>query len=113
MAGEFRAEQAQAIAQLRLAGRDEFRRGRRRLRAAVRREIAEGEVGLVADGGDDRGAARADGADELLVVEAPQVLHRAAAAADHDQVDAGDRVGLLQAVDHRAGAALALHAGGH
>jgi len=54
MAGEFRAEQAQAIAQLRLAGGDQFRRGRRRLRAAVRREVAEGEVGLVADGGRDR-----------------------------------------------------------
>ena len=59
------------------------------------------------------GAARAHGADELFVVEAPEVLHRAAAATDHDQVDAGDGVGLLQAVDHRARAAFALHAGGH
>ena len=62
----------------------------------------------MADGRDHRCLARAHGAHEGLVVEAPEVLHRASAATDDDQVDAGDGVGLLQALDDRARAGVAL-----
>ena len=43
-------------------------------------------VGLVADRGDDRDRRAGDGADHLLLVERPQILDRAAAARDDQQV---------------------------
>ena len=65
--------------------------------AAVRREVTEREVGLVADGRDDGRLARAHGTHEGFVVEAPKVFHRAAPSSDDDEVDAGDGVGLVSA----------------
>ena len=50
---------------------------------------SSGGVGLVADRADDRRAAGGDGADERLVRERQQVLERAAAAGDDDDVDLG------------------------
>jgi hypothetical protein len=67
---QLRPEQAEAVATQLLVwpdGRSSSRpRPVERLRAAVRRGVAEGEVGLVADGGDDRVQAGAHGADEVV-----------------------------------------------
>ena len=64
--------------------------GRRR-RARVGDEVDQRPVGLVADGGDDRNAARGHGAHDDLLVEAPQVLEAAAAAGDDQHVGARQR----------------------
>src|SRR5690606_22336004 len=53
----------------------------------------------VADGGDDGDGGGGDGAGQTLVVEAPQVLDRAAAAGDDDHVRAGYRAAGLQGVE--------------
>ena len=70
--------------------------GRRggRGRAEVGGVIDERGVGLVADAGDDRDAARGDRAHDDLLVEAPQILDRAAAARDDQQVGARHRAVL-------------------
>ena len=83
--------------------------GRRRRRAQVGDEVGDGEVGLVADRGDHGDAAGEDRARHRLLVERPQVLERAAAARDDDDVDVGDR---FQPADRRRDAqrgAVALH----
>ncbi len=59
-------------------------------RAAVGDEVDQGGVGLVPHGRDDRDGRRRHRAGQALVVEAPQVLDRAAAARDDQQVGAGD-----------------------
>ena len=67
-------------------GRREFgRRGRRR-RAQIRRVVDQRPVGLVADRGDQRDRAARGGAHHALVVEAHEVLERAAAARDDQHV---------------------------
>lgn len=76
----------------------ELRRAGRRRRAHVGREIGDREIGLVADAADDRHVARRDRARERLVIERPQVLDRAAAAADDQHVDLAPRV---RRRDHR------------
>ena len=68
-------------------GHDERRRGRRRGRAHVGDEVADGEVGLVAHAGHDRQRRREHRARDGLLVERPQVLDRAAAARDDQHVD--------------------------
>jgi hypothetical protein len=65
-------------------GHGEFRRGGRRRRAHVGGEVDQRPIGLVADGGDEGDRAAGDRPDRHLLVEAPQVLERAAAAR-HDQ----------------------------
>ena len=72
-------------------------RGRRRRRAQVGDEVRDREVGLVADRGDHRNAAGVDRARDRLLVERPQILQRAAAARDDDDVDVGDRLQLADA----------------
>ena len=67
----------------------------------------------MADGGDDWRLARAHGTHEAFIVKAPEVFHRASATTNDNQVDAGDLVGLLESVDDRAGAGLALDARGY
>ena len=64
-----------------------LRRVRGRVRAMIRDVVDEGRVRLVADPADDGHAGREGRARHDLVVEAPQVLDRAASAADHDHVD--------------------------
>ena len=61
-------------------------RGRRRGGPQVGDEIGDGEIGLVADGGDHRDAAAVDGLHHRRLVEGPQVLVAAPAAADDQDV---------------------------
>ena len=79
-----------------LGGGDEFGGGGGRGRAQVGDEVRDGEVGLVADGGDDGERGRGDGAGEGFVVEAGEVFDGAAAAGDEDEVDAGPGCALNQ-----------------
>ncbi len=64
----------------------EFRRGGRRRRAQIGGVVDQRPVGLVADGGDERDVALRRRAHHDFLVEAPQVLERAAAARDDEQV---------------------------
>ena len=52
----------------------------------VRHKVGNGDVRLMAYGGDHRGLAGVDGAGHPLIVEGPQVLHRAAAPAGDDDI---------------------------
>ena len=52
----------------------------------VRHKVGNGDVWLMAYGGDHRGLAGVDGAGHPLIVEGPQVLHRAAAPAGDDDI---------------------------
>ena len=93
-----------------LRGGDEFGCGGRRGSAKVGYEVGDGEVGLVADGGDDGELRRGDGAGEGLVVEAGEVFHGAAASRDDDGVDKFRmRVEPADACGYRAAARGALH----
>ena len=65
--------------------------GRRRRRAQVGDEVGDREVGLVADGRDRRDRGGRDRARDALLVEGPQVLEAAAAAREHDHVEAAER----------------------
>ena len=77
-----RRQRASALPAQRGAVRHDQRGGRRRRRRAhVGDEIADREIGLVADAGDDGDARLEHGARDDLLVERPQVLDRAAAAA--------------------------------
>ena len=58
---------------------------------------SSGSVDVVADRRDDGGAGGGDRADQGLVAERQEVLDRAAAAGDDDDVDVGPRVELLRA----------------
>ncbi len=64
--------------------------------AHVGDEVGDGEVHLVAHGGDHRHLGGRDGPGQHLVVEGPQVLERAAAAAHDDHVHAAQRVQLAR-----------------
>ena len=70
-----------------LRGGDELGGGGGRGGAQVGDEVGDGEVGLVADGGDDGQLGGGDGAGEGLVVEAGEIFDGAAAAGDDDEVD--------------------------
>ena len=59
---------------------------RRRRRALVGGEIDQRDVGLVADRRDQRDHALGRGADHDLLVERPEILQRAAAARDDQQI---------------------------
>ncbi|OQB90679.1 MAG: hypothetical protein BWX86_02187 [Verrucomicrobia bacterium ADurb.Bin122] len=94
------------------AAGDELGGGAGCLGAHVGGEIAEREIDLVADGGDDRQAAGGDGAHERLFVEGPQILDAAASPADHEQVENPECLGLRELCDHVGGGAFALDLGG-
>ena len=89
-------------------------RGRRR-RAHVGGEVDERHVGLVPDRGDQRDHARGHGPHHDLLVERPQVLERAAAARDDEEVGPADRPVQRQRVEAMdgggdlLGGAVALH----
>ena len=87
----------------RAARRAPARRSRRRRSASARagrRRSRQGRVGLVADRGDERDRRVGDGAHHLLLVERPQILDRAAAAGDDQQV--GPRLDRRQSRESRA-----------
>ena len=89
--------------------RGELGRGRRRGRAPVGSEVGDSEVGLVPDADHDRDARSADRARHALLVEAPQVLDRAAAAHEEQHIAFGARIGLREHRGDAAGSAFALH----
>ena len=89
--------------------RDDLGGGGRRRRAPVGDEVGDRGVGLVADGGDDGHAAGEDRARDELVVERPELLDRAAAAAGDDHVDVAARVELLDGADDAGDGVGALH----
>ena len=78
---------SEAVSLFNEGARDELGGGGRGLGAAVGGEVAEGEVGFVADGGDDGDGRGGDGADEVFVIEAPQVFKAATTAADDEEVE--------------------------
>ncbi len=86
-----------------------------RRRALVGCEVDQSHVGFVADGGNERDHAVRRGADHDLLVERPQVLQRAAAARDDQQIrpaDApafGQRVEAVDGGRDLLGRAFALH----
>ena len=96
-----------------LRGGDEFGGGGGSGGAQVGDEVRDGEVSLVADGGDGGKRRGGDGAGEGFVVEAGEVFDGAAAAGDEDEVDAV-RVGVEEADagDNGGGASGALNGGG-
>ena len=87
------------------------RRGRRR-GANVGDEVADGEVGLVADAADDRQDRLEHRACHRLLVERPQILDRAAAATHDQDVDLGAFVGERDRRGDLGGGARTLHRGG-
>jgi hypothetical protein len=82
-------------------------------RAHVGDEVGDRHVDLVADGRHDRCPARGDRARDDLLVEGPQVLERAAAAADDDHVGARVAVRARKPARDLLGRADALDADGH
>ncbi|MDR8853482.1 hypothetical protein FEP99_06531 [Burkholderia pseudomultivorans] len=87
----------------------EFGRAGRRRRAHVGRKVRDREIGFVPDAADDRQLARRDRARKRLVVERPQILDRAAAAAHQQYVDLAPRIGGLHGRDQLLGRARTLH----
>ena len=83
--------------------------GAGRRRAHVGGEVGQGHVALVADAHDDRHRRGGHRAHHLLVVERPQVLQRAAAARQDDQVDPRLCVDALQRAHDAARRGGALH----
>ena len=98
----------------------ELSRLRGRRGPLVARKVGEREVRLVADGRDDGNLRGVDGTHDGLLVEGPEVLHRAAATADDQHIDGvllveegdgrGDLRGCLLALDEH-GAQDELHRG--
>ena len=72
-------------------GHDQLGRDRRRGGPDVGRELRERHVRLVADADHDRPRMRGDGAHDGLLVEGPEVLERAAAAGEDDDVHGAPR----------------------
>ena len=60
--------------------------------AQVGDKIADGEIGFMADGGDDGNPAGGDGARQGLIVEGGKVFDAASAARDDDDIDAAELV---------------------
>ena len=93
----------------------QLRRRSRRRRAQVGSEIAQGRVGLMPHGRDDRDRAVRDRAHHHLFVERPQILDRPAAARDDDEIGSrhrairGDRIEAAHRRRHLFRRALPLH----
>src|SRR6267143_4103111 len=106
---EPRAELAEAVDHRLLLAHDQLgRRGRRR-RAKVGDEIGDREVHFVAHGRHDGHLRRRDRPGDDFFVEGPEILERAAAAADDDDVDAAERVEVAEPLGDLLGRAFSLH----
>src|SRR5215207_9432884 len=69
---------------------DHLRRRRRRWCADVGHEVGDGDVGLMANGGNRRDWTAGDRAGDDLFIEGPEILDRSTTAADDDDVHAAD-----------------------
>ena len=97
LAGLEELETGGAVKAMRLVGKvlgdfvlsfsDEFGGGGGRGGTEVGGEVGNGEVGFVADGGDDGELAGDDGAGDALGVEGGEVFKRATAAGEDDEID--------------------------
>ena len=81
-------------------------------RAQVGGKVGEGDVGFVADAADDGDAALRDGADEVGMVEAPQVFEAAAATDEQEGVAFVSAVGGFDLRDEFGCGAFALYGAG-
>ena len=88
---------------------DAARRVRRGRRPVVGHQVQQGRIALVANRGDDGRAGVRDGAHEAFVGEGKEILDRAAAARDHDDVDLVHGVQLEEGAAHLGHAVVALH----
>ena len=89
----------------------DFGGGRGRRRAQVGDEIGDGEIGFVADAGDDGNYGFGNRAGHRLFVESPQIFERASAAGQNQHVDSFDAVEIPQGLHdfHRRAGALHLY----
>jgi len=77
----------------RQVGGDQFRGGRRRWGTKVGDEVADGEIDLVADGGDDGDLAPEDGSNDALVAKRGKILRRPTATTENQDVQRLDLIG--------------------
>ena len=103
------AEAAEVRHQLGLLADDQLGGGRGRRGPEVGHEVGDRHVGLVADGGDHRDLRGGDRAGHRLLVEGPEVLERAAAAGEHEHVEAAQAVEVGQRLDDVGRRAVPLH----
>ena len=101
----------EAAGELLLRLNDEFGSCRRCGCTQVGDEIADGEIGFVADRGDHRNLRRGDGAGECFIVKSEEVLERATTAGDDNHVDAAQAIQVPHAGADFVGGVLALYAG--
>src|SRR6266704_2056668 len=76
-------------------------------------KIGDGEIGFVADPGDDGNLGSEDSARDDVFVEGPQIFHGAAAAREDEHVNEFRFIEKLQRLDNFFGGAFALHAHGN
>ena len=102
----------EAFGRRQVVARNQLGRTTRRLGAHIGRIVAQRCVDLVAHAGDDRHAALRHGAHKRFLIEGPQILRTATAAADDQQVENLKRLGGVERRRQFGGRALALHLGG-
>ena len=90
-------------------GGDQLGGGGGRGGAQVGDEVGDGEVGLVADGGDDGKLGGGDGFGEEFGVEGRQVFERAAAAGDDDEVGVAGAIEICDAGGDFGGSGFSLN----
>ena len=89
-------ERLDALLNAVLGGGNKFGGSRGSSGAQIGDEVCNGEVGLVADRGDDRQRGGRNGAGERLVVESGEVFQRASAARDQDEISLSWRWGWCE-----------------
>lgn len=75
-------------------------------------KITEGKIGFVSDGGNEGDAGGGDSAGKGFLIEGPEVLEAAAAAADDEEVTEGIAIGGFNCADDPGGGPGSLDAGG-
>ena len=105
----WRREPAAFSASSLLRANDQLRRRRRSRRAKIGDEIADGEVGLVADGRDDGDVRGRNGARQAFIVEGEEVLEGTAAARHHDHVHLAVPIEIAHAGTDLRSRTLTLH----
>src|SRR5262249_54300973 len=89
---------------------DELGRGRRSRSAHVRDKIGDGEIGFVADTGNDGDFRIEDGAGDDFFVEGPEIFHGTAAAREDQDIRELSLIEKPERPDDFFGGAFALHA---